>query len=334
MKKGVFLLIIIFIVGHSAAGQGEKSSLVEKVICLDAGHGGTAETDSYRVGPTGEREEWINLRVALFLREMLEEKGAKVVMTRTTDENISLSKRAEIAKENEADLFLSIHHNATADPNVNFPIFYFHGNASENKGSVALGREMASALTVHLYEKTIPVSLVSDHTIFPGSGAGVLKGTYGIPSILAEASFFTNREEEARLKESDYNKKEALGYVVALESFFEKTVPPIEEKYSTVKLSSFKVFQEAERMNNVAKLWYEDYVKAKELMTKGNSQAIKQAYDLFTRSARSFPDSYVAGECHEKRAVLLKKLGKYKQASEAETRSKEFFVEIEDTPQF
>lgn len=324
MKKCIFLFIIIFIAGHLAKGQVKKSSLGGKIICLDAGHGGTAETDSYRVGPTGEREEWVNLRVAILLREMLEEKGAKVAMTRTTDENISLSKRAEIAKENKADLFLSIHHNATADPNVNFPIIYFHGNASENKGSVALGRDIASSLVEHLYEKTIPVSLVSDHTIFPQSGAKVLSGTYGIPSILAEASFFTNPDEEPRLKEYGHNKNEATGYLVALESFFEKTAPPIEEIYSTVKLPPFKVFQEAERMNKDAKLWYKDYVQAMELMTKWNGEADKQAYNLFTRSARSFPDSYVAGECHEKRALLLKKIGKYEEASIAETRAKEF----------
>ena len=332
MKKIMFLLIIITTVGHFVTAQEERSSLVGKVICLDSGHGGTAVTDSYRVGPTGEREEWVNLRVALLLEEMLEKKGAKVIMTRTTDEDIPLSKRAEIAKENKADVFLSIHHNATADINVNFPIIYFHGNASENKGGVALGREIAFALIEYLYKKPIHVSLVSDHTIFPQSGAVVLRETYGIPSILAEASFFTNPDEEGRLKKYEHNRNEASGYLMALESFFKKTTPSIEEKYSIVKLSPFKVFQEAERMNDDAKLWYEDYVKANELMTKSQSQSIIEAYNLFTRSARSFPDSYVAKECHENRAVLLKRMGKFKEASEAKTRSKEFFVEVENTP--
>lgn len=328
MKRSILLLVSIFTIVQTVFAQQEKSSLAGKIICLDAGHGGTADTDSYRVGPTGEREEWINLRVAVLLKQMLENKGAKVVMTRTADENIPLLTRAEIAKNNKADLFLSIHHNATADSTVNFPIIYFHGNASENKGSVALGRKIASAMVEHLFDKPVPVSLVSDHTIFPQSGAKVLNGTYGIPSILAEASFFTKPDEEGRLKEYEHNKKEAFAYLIGLESFFQKPIPPIEDKYSNVKLPVFEVFQEAERMSELAKLWHEDYTKAKELMAKKDNQSIQQSYNLFTRSARSFPDSYIARECHEKRAVLLKKMGENEKALEAKTRSKEFFVKI------
>ena len=116
-------------------GKIEKP-LEGKVICIDPGHGGTAATDSYRVGPTGEREEWINLRVGTLLGEMLEQSGAKVIYTRTTDTFIPLAERSKIAVENKVDLFISIHHNATADPKVNFPIIYFHGSAEENKASV------------------------------------------------------------------------------------------------------------------------------------------------------------------------------------------------------
>ncbi|WP_414618177.1 N-acetylmuramoyl-L-alanine amidase family protein [Dyadobacter sp. 32] len=61
-----------------------SASIRGKVICIDPGHGGTSQTDHYRVGPAGEREEWVNLRVALLLRKILEEKGAKVIMTRTS----------------------------------------------------------------------------------------------------------------------------------------------------------------------------------------------------------------------------------------------------------
>lgn len=85
--------------------QENVSPVVGKIICLDAGHAGTAKTDSFRAGPKGEREEWINLRVALLLQKLLEKKGAKVVMTRTTDDTISLTRRAKIAKENNSDLF-------------------------------------------------------------------------------------------------------------------------------------------------------------------------------------------------------------------------------------
>src|SRR5690606_164370 len=96
--------------------------LANKTICIDPGHGGSAETDNYRVGPSGEREEWINLRVGLILKELLEDQGAKVVMTRTEDVQVPLGERAAMAIDAKADLFVSIHHNATADGQVNLPI--------------------------------------------------------------------------------------------------------------------------------------------------------------------------------------------------------------------
>src|SRR5690606_31528298 len=108
----------------------------------------------------------------------------------------------------------SIHHNATADPQVNFPIIYYHGTASENQAGVELGLHLAKTIKKYMYKKKkVPVSLVSDHTIFAGSGLGVLRGTYGMPGVLAEASFFTNPEEENRLKLEKHNYNEALAYV-------------------------------------------------------------------------------------------------------------------------
>jgi len=118
-----------------------------RVIVVDPGHGGTAEYDDYRVGPDGEREEWINLRVALLLRDKLEERGARVILTRTKDVEVELADRALLAVENEVDAFVSVHHNATADPDVNFPIVYYHGNASENQASVLLAKAMAGRMS-------------------------------------------------------------------------------------------------------------------------------------------------------------------------------------------
>ena len=106
-------LAVLLLAGFNAFGQKKQSSIKGKTICIDPGHGGTAATDSYRVGPGGEREEWIDLRVGLMLQTMLEEKGAKVVMTRTEDVVVPLLDRSKIAVEGNAELFVSIHHNAT-----------------------------------------------------------------------------------------------------------------------------------------------------------------------------------------------------------------------------
>lgn len=302
------------------------SPLTGKVICIDPGHGGTADTDMYRVGPAGEREEWINLRVALFLKELLEEYGSTVLMTRTEDVHVSLQDRAQLAVDNDADVFISVHHNATADSSVNFPIVYYHGNASENQASVLLGKQVINRLREYMFDEDTPVSLVSDHTIFPTAGTGVLRHSYGIPGIIAEASFFTNPEEEQRLKGEAYNKKEAEAFLHALIDYFSiDDRPGITERYSTVRIEPFPVLQEAERMSEEAKHWHMDFKEGLKLMEKGAGAFLQEAYELFTQSARSFPDSYIAGKCHHYRAEILGKLGKPREAQMERNRVKEFY---------
>ena len=327
---GLFFLSLAFFscaLFHPAA---EKDPLRGKTVCLDPGHGGTAQVDTYRVGPTGEREEWINLRVALFLRDLLREHGAKVVMTREADVPVPLKERALLALKSKADVFLSIHHNATADTSVNFPIVYFHGNASENKASVLLGRFVAQYLRDYLFSGKGPVSLVSDHTIFPNSGTAVLRHSYGIPGVIGEATFFTNPAEEARLKNPAYNRREAEAYLHALEAYFSRKSQPILPKYSHGKLPPFEVLQEAERMSPVARRWLEDFKEGKRLLfaAPDDPDSLRKALALLTRSARSFPDSYVARDCHLLRAEIFEKLGEKEKAAIARRRAEEYYVPV------
>jgi len=332
-----FLPVLFLLIGlkNSVLSQNKISSLNGKTVCIDPGHGGTALTDSYRVGPTGEREEWVNLRVGLLLQKMLEEKGAKVIITRTEDKFIPLPDRARMAVDNKADIFVSIHHNATADSTVNFPIIYFHGNASENLAGVAFGKLLAAELVKTLYKNQVSpnenfVSLVSDFTVFAESGTSVLRNTYGIPAVLAEASFFTNAIEEQKLKQEDHNKDEAMAFTAALESFFSKSIPKIEAQNSIVPvIPAFKVFQEAERMTPVAKRWYQDFQEGEKLMAKKDIASLRKAYDLFTQSVRSFPDSHVAVRCHANRSVILKLLGKPEEAGQEAQRVREYYVELQ-----
>ncbi|MCX7765418.1 MAG: N-acetylmuramoyl-L-alanine amidase, partial [Candidatus Sumerlaeia bacterium] len=282
----------------------------------------------YRVGPTGEREEWINLRVALYLRDLLLARGAKVIMTRVADVAVPLETRARMAVENNADVFVSIHHNATADRTVNFPIIYYHGNASENKASVQLGKCLARQFVIALFNGNTPVSLVSDHTIFPTAGTAVLRHSYGIPGVIGEASFFSHPAEEQRLKDEKYNQKEAYAYLKALEDFFSDPTLPILERYSTGKLPPFPTLQEAERMQEIAKRWYIDFIEGKQLLNRGDAESLQQAYELFTRSARSFPDSYLARECHAYRAFILEQQGKYESAVSERRRVAEYYVPL------
>lgn len=315
-RLSVLILGAALLLGCSS----RQSPVAGKLICLDPGHGGTAAVDTYRVSPGGEREEWINLRVALLLRQMLEARGARVLITRTEDVEVPLAARAQLAVDSSADVFLSIHHNATADPQVNFPVVYFHGNACENRASVLLGRLLLEELARAIHSPDTPASLASDHTIFPVAGTAVLRNSYGIPGVIAEASFFSNPEEGQRLRSRRHNRREAEAYVRALERFFSREPLPILAKNSLVKVDTFRVLQEAERMSEVARRWRQDFERAQRLATSDCPDSLRQAYLLFTRSARSFPDSYLARECHLQRARSLRLMGDHLQAEMTERR--------------
>ena len=323
-----FVLIVLtgFIAIVFAAACRSDDPLADRIICLDPGHGGTAETDSFRVGPTGEREEWIDLRVALMLRDMLEARGAKVLMTRTEDVAVELKDRATLAVDNGADVFLSLHHNATADPEANFPVVYFHGAASENQAGVALARALGAAIAEALFDGNTEVAVVSDHAIFPTAGASVLRNSYGIPGVIGEASFFTNPDEEDRLKDEEYNRREAEAYVAALTEFFSRPIPPIHEKGSLVTLEPFEVLQEDEREQPAALDWKANWRAAVLAQEHGTPEALEEALRLFTLSARSFPDSWLAGDCHRRRAEILAALDRNDEAAKARLRASEHYV--------
>lgn len=314
------------------------------VIVVDPGHGGTAETDTFRVGPGGEREEWINLRVSLMLRDLLTQAGATVYLTRTEDVHVELAARADLARDRAADVFVSVHHNATADASVNFPIFYFHGNAGENRASVLLGRYLAREIREAMFDAGTPVSLVSDHTIFPTRGARVLRDTYGIPAILAEASFFTNPEEEARLKTESWNRVEAEALFRGIRSFLLSNDPGravVLPRFSTGQVQPLAVFEQADRMRPEALEWKSAVAEARALLDSAlvsmpqpahpdaeTRKLLEQALARATLSVRAFPDSYVAAEAHALRAEIFSLLGRAAEADDTARRIREFFVEI------
>lgn len=89
-------------------------STFKPIVCIDPGHGGK---DPGAVGPGGLQEADVVLAVGIALRDLLESNDqVKVVMTRSDDRFVSLPRRAEIANNARADVFLSIHCNSAQNP--------------------------------------------------------------------------------------------------------------------------------------------------------------------------------------------------------------------------
>ncbi|MCG9128490.1 N-acetylmuramoyl-L-alanine amidase [Candidatus Poribacteria bacterium] len=193
-------------------------------ICLDPGHGGQGHIPDYKRGPTGLREAVINLKVANHLREFLEGVGVQVIMTRTDDSYVSLADRSKISNDNDSDIFISLHHNGIANPETNYTSTWYHGDADESRSSLDLARYIQQGVTDALQlPKTPSTGLYSDKLIV-ASGFGVLRLTE-CTAVVCEASFYTNPEEEERLKDENYLKKEAYGYFLGIARYAEAGFP-------------------------------------------------------------------------------------------------------------
>ena len=172
-----------------------------KVIVIDPGHGG--ETwDKFRVGPTGEREEWINLRVSLILKEMLENTGAQVHITRTDDTYTSMDDRVQVALENNADIFVSIHHNGLSrDDQTNTPVVFVRSTIHGDDENAQLASHLMKAFEATRQQEG---AIVSDRMIF-NTGLGLLRKLEGhTPAVIGEFSFFSHPKEEQRLRDPNY----------------------------------------------------------------------------------------------------------------------------------
>lgn len=107
------LTILLFLTWVAGGGYAMGGSSVQTVV-IDAGHGGK---DPGAIGPGKTREKDLTLRMALQLGSMIKENhpDVRVIYTRSTDVFLELYERAEIANRSKADLFISIHINASTN---------------------------------------------------------------------------------------------------------------------------------------------------------------------------------------------------------------------------
>ncbi|MGE0041539.1 MAG: N-acetylmuramoyl-L-alanine amidase, partial [Vicinamibacterales bacterium] len=201
-------------------------------IVIDAGHGGKDPGTQIK----GLNEKDLVLDVALRLEKLLKnEPGIEVVLTRRTDVFIPLEERTEIANREQADLFLSIHVNASRNRSAGGVETYFLSFASSPEAeevaareNSASGREMhnlpdiikAIALNNKLDEshdlaKMVQESLVTrlKRSNKGLTNRGVKKAPFvvligaAMPSVLAEIAFITNRQESQLLKTAAYKQR-------------------------------------------------------------------------------------------------------------------------------
>lgn len=188
-------------------------------VVLDAGHG---SPDGGAVGPSGTLEKDINLAVVLKLQEVLESRGASVVLTRGSDSGIydsesttihekkvsDMNNRLKIVNNSDADLFISIHMNAFSDSNSKGLHVFFSRNHPEAEQMAELVQERISELTG-----------ATTHAVKAASSSLFLMKNPIPPAILIECGFITNEQEEKLLSTEEYQAKIAYAVADALDEY-------------------------------------------------------------------------------------------------------------------
>lgn len=187
--------------------------LKNKIITLDAGHGGS---DSGAVGPNGYMEKEATLAITQNLADILSNSGAKVVMTRTTDVDVygpdasatnELQARVNVGNRADADLFISIHCNAFTNPAANgTQTFYYGGSASGKRLAGLIQQEMIEANG--LYNRGISTC-----------NFYVVKHSY-MPAVLIETAFISNYNEEALLSDPQWQMQLAEAIARGISEYF------------------------------------------------------------------------------------------------------------------
>jgi N-acetylmuramoyl-L-alanine amidase len=157
-------------------------------VCIDAGHGGTDPGAIYY----GLQEKDLTLQIANLLSTRLTAEGKyKVVMTRTGDQSLGNTERANICNAGGANTVLSIHLNAASDPNIDY-FKAFYGKQNKDKAFTDTIWQNYNLLTP---DRTAP--LTKSPTTQFASGL-LLKAT--APSALAETVFLSNPDEAELLR--------------------------------------------------------------------------------------------------------------------------------------
>ena len=237
-------------------GAPTKLEKRDIVIAVDAGHGGE---DPGAHGRKGTREKDVVLAIAKRLAQRIDrEPGMKAVLTRDGDYFLSLRRRARLARQAKADLFVSVHADAFRNPNASGSSVWVlsqrgatdeaarwladRENQADLVGGVSLDDKddvLASVLLDLSLTGIIDASTrVAQHVLNNISAVGavhkpavqyagfvVLKSP-DVPSILVETAFISNKKEEARLRDQRFQQQIAEAIMQGIFRYFKANPPP------------------------------------------------------------------------------------------------------------
>lgn len=212
-KKGIAIDIFNSVVNTPVASDVALSNVKNKIITIDPGHGGS---DSGAVGPNGYTEKEGAFAISQKVDSILNQSGAKVVMTRDSDVDVygpnasarnELQARVDVGNNANSDIFVSIHCNAFVNPAANGTQTFYYGSSYQ-------GQRLAQSIQ----EKMIEANGLRDRGIST-CNFYVVKHSY-MPAVLIETAFITNYDEEALLSDDEWQTTMAKAIAEGINEYF------------------------------------------------------------------------------------------------------------------
>jgi N-acetylmuramoyl-L-alanine amidase len=184
--------------------QPENLDLQHLTIAVDAGHGGS---NTGAGGPTGSSEKMLTLAVSLKLQKALEQAGAKVIMTRTTEKFFDNKERILFYRDSMPDLLISIHLNSSGDP-------------IRTKGTSSFYRYIGFRnLSNAIHKRMLELGLNDQGN--NGSFNFMLNSPIEYPNALVETLFLSNPEDEMKILDESFQQQIADKIVQGIKDFLE-----------------------------------------------------------------------------------------------------------------
>lgn len=190
-----------------------SGGLSGKIITLDAGHGGS---DPGAIGSDGTKEKDITLAITKAVKELLEKKGAKVYMTRTTDVDVygpnasdadELQARVNVGEKYNSDLFVSLHINSSVNKNVGGFSTYYYPKTSND---LRIAKSIQDQLTANFGVDDLGVRQANFYVI----------KRISMPATLVEMCFISNEKELVLMKGKWFQNKTARLIAAGIEKYF------------------------------------------------------------------------------------------------------------------
>ncbi len=189
------------------AAETPTKTANKQLIVIDPGHGG------FDIGATVRsiEEKALALKTSTLVKQYLHQKGYRVILTRSRDVFISLSKRTNIANDTKSKLFVSIHYNAFKNPQASgIEVYYYNkGGRWRQDASKKLATLVLNGMIATTGAKNRGVKTGFFH---------VIRET-NMPAILIEGGFITNPQEYAHLADQHYVEKMARSIADGIEKY-------------------------------------------------------------------------------------------------------------------